>query len=135
MIPMKSTARLLGSPLKRIKQIDRGCRDWYQLNCHRKRAKYQLMIEPLCRFCQQAGRVEPARIADHVVPHRGDWNLFRLGDLQSLCDHCHNAIKRRIEDNGESENYSRAIGLDGFPTDARHPLYRRRHQARPRPPR
>jgi hypothetical protein len=58
-------------------------RTWYSLQRWRKRAKHQLRIEPLCRQCLAAGRTTPATIADHVVPHRGDWNAFRLGALQS----------------------------------------------------
>jgi len=43
------------------------------------------MIEPLCRLCLEAGRVTLATVADYVVPHRGDFTAFRLGQLRSLC--------------------------------------------------
>jgi hypothetical protein len=105
--------------MARRKTIDRGPRDWAQLNRHRKRAKHQLMIEPLCRFCLAKGVIEPARVADHVVPHKSSWNDFRLGELQSLCWSCHSATKQQIECIG----YSTEIGSDGVPIDRKHPVY------------
>src|SRR6516162_4616396 len=32
----------------------------------RKRARHQLQIEPLCRFCLRDGRVTAAQVADHI---------------------------------------------------------------------
>jgi hypothetical protein len=46
-----------------------------------RRRAHQLRIEPLCRLCLEAGRVTPATVADHIVPHRGDFTAFRLGEL------------------------------------------------------
>jgi hypothetical protein len=87
----------------------------------RKRARYQLQIEPLCRMCASEGRITAASVADHVIPHRGDINSFWLGELQSLCAHCHSSTKAEIERRG----YSTAIGLDGMPLDKNHPCYSR----------
>jgi hypothetical protein len=64
-------------------------RQWYTLQRWRRIAKHQLRIEPLCALCLKRGLVTPATIADHDPPHRGDWNAFRLGPLQSLCRDCH----------------------------------------------
>jgi hypothetical protein len=100
----------------RFKRIDRGARDWYQLNRHRKRAKHQLQLEPFCALCAAKGVATPAQLADHVEPHRGDWNSFRLGKLQSLCWRCHSSTKQRLEN-------PERIGIDGFPVDKRHPIY------------
>jgi 5-methylcytosine-specific restriction endonuclease McrA len=67
----------------------------------------------LCRLCLEAGRVEPANIADYIVPHRGDYQLFRLGELRSLCAACHNRLDRT--------NAPRfAVNADGTPSDPRH---------------
>jgi 5-methylcytosine-specific restriction protein A len=60
----------------------------------RKRARYQLQIEPLCRMCKSEGRITAASVADHVIPHRGDINSFWLGELQSLCTFHHNSTKK-----------------------------------------
>ena len=45
----------------------------------------QLRTHYLCRFCEAMGRITPAKVADHVVPHRGDHTMFFEGELQSLC--------------------------------------------------
>jgi 5-methylcytosine-specific restriction enzyme A len=80
-------------------------------------ARHQLMAEPLCAFCAARGLVVPATIADHVEPHDGDLNKFWLGKLQSLCASCHGRDKRAEERKG----YQPDIGVDGWPTDPRHP--------------
>jgi hypothetical protein len=41
------------------------------------------------RLVLEGNRLTPASIADHDPPHKGDWNAFRLGPLQSLCRDCH----------------------------------------------
>jgi len=86
-------------------------RSWYQLERWRRLRRYQLEAEPLCAMCLQRGRVTIATVADHVVPHGGDWNKFLTGKLQSLCEHCHNSDKRLVE-----QGKPRAIiGEDGWP--------------------
>src|SRR5262245_57330676 len=84
--------------------------------------KLQLRRHPLCRFCLERGIVTAANVVDHVTPHRGDWNAFVIGELQSLCDPCHKSTKRQIELRG----YRTDIGLDGYPTDPNHPFHRAR---------
>lgn len=50
----------------------------------------QLLREPFCRTCAAAGRRTPAEDVDHIIPHRGDMQLFTdPGNLQSLCHSCH----------------------------------------------
>jgi predicted CXXCH cytochrome family protein len=73
-------------------------RRWYELERWRRLRRLQLKAEPLCRMCwERDGRVTIATVADHVEPHRGDWNKFLTGKLQSLCARCHNAEKRMVE--------------------------------------
>lgn len=51
----------------------------------------QLSKEPRCVMCLAMNRQTPATVADHVIPHTGDANLFwDVDNLQSLCDRCHN---------------------------------------------
>lgn len=83
----------------------------------RERRDAQLRQEPLCAMCSRAGRVEPATVADHVVPHRGDRDLFWQGKLQSLCKTHHDSTKAQDEYRG----YSCAVDSDGLPVDDRHP--------------
>jgi hypothetical protein len=59
--------------------------------------KFQLIQHPLCKFCLQRGIVTRANVVDHVAPHKGDWTDFITGELQSLCEPCHNSAKRQIE--------------------------------------
>ena len=43
--------------------------------------------------CHDQQRLTPATHTDHVVPHRGDQQLFwdREGNWQALCHPCHSA--------------------------------------------
>jgi 5-methylcytosine-specific restriction enzyme A len=85
-----------------------------------RRARYQLQHEPLCAMCLAEGKVVAARIADHIEPHKGDPVKFWNSKLQSLCAHCHESRKKRLEHCG----YDNTIGIDGMPIDPRHPVYR-----------
>lgn len=42
----------------------------------RKAAAGYLRLHPLCVACEAEGRVEVARVVDHIEPHRGDRALF-----------------------------------------------------------
>ena len=56
----------------------------------------QLLREPFCRECAAKGVRTRATVVDHVVPHRGRWELFSdAGNLQSLCKSCHDAKTMR----------------------------------------
>ena len=49
-----------------------------------------LEASPLCVHCEREGRLIPATVVDHVIPHRGDKALFWDRDnWQSLCAPCH----------------------------------------------
>jgi len=87
---------------------------WYCTAGWQRRIAHQLRVQPLCELCLQAGHVTPATVADHVTPHRGDYNAFRLGSLRSLCADCHNRLDRN--------NAPRApVREDGTPSDPNHP--------------
>ena len=80
----------------------------------------QLAKEPTCRICRSKGRTTAATVADHVIPHRGEWSLFADPDnLQSLCKPCHDSEKQADERRG----YSLACGVDGWPLDRKHPIW------------
>lgn len=74
----------------------------YNSRWQRARAAY-LAAHPLCVECAKHGRVTPARVVDHVRPHRGDQALFwDERNWQALCDHtspfdCHGAKTGRGE--------------------------------------
>ena len=50
----------------------------------------QLLREPFCRECAQSGRRTRATDVDHIVDHKGNWQLFTdRNNLESLCHSCH----------------------------------------------
>lgn len=49
-----------------------------------------LQNHPLCAECERAGKVTAAVVVDHVIPHKGDKNLFWDSEnWQPLCKACH----------------------------------------------
>ena len=49
----------------------------------------------LCVHCLTAGKVTAASEVDHVVPHRGDMNMFwDKANWQALCKRCHSRKTR-----------------------------------------
>jgi len=91
---------------------------WYNKVRWAKRAKHQLKQHPLCVMCMQEGMITTAKVADHVIPHRGDYMLFWFGELQSLCSEHHSSSKQQLEHKG----FVGDIGCDGFPIDDKHPF-------------
>lgn len=52
----------------------------------RKAAAGFLAEHPLCAECERQGKVAPAECVDHIVPHRGDMELFwDVDNWQGLC--------------------------------------------------
>jgi 5-methylcytosine-specific restriction enzyme A len=55
-----------------------------------------LARHPLCSACEAAGRVVPATVVDHVLPHRGDQRLFwDERNWTAMCKRCHDAKTAR----------------------------------------
>lgn len=53
-------------------------------------SKRYLKAHPLCASCAAKGRYVKATVVDHIVPHRGDRELFwDKSNWQSLCKKCH----------------------------------------------
>ena len=83
----------------------------YKLWYHRKswyilRAMV-LRRHPICTMCIAAGDTppKPSTVADHIVPHRGDWAKFcQLENLTGLCKRHHDE-KTATEDGGFSNEY------------------------------
>lgn len=61
--------------------------------------------------------VTAANVADHIVKHNGDADLFWDGELQSLCKTCHDSLKQSQEKGGAVA----VIGVDGWPIGDRIP--------------
>jgi 5-methylcytosine-specific restriction protein A len=76
---------------------------------------------PLCAACEANGQTTLATCVDHIIPHRGDKHLlWDKNNWQSLCDHCHNSIKKAREMGAHKE-----VDADGYPIDPRHRCYKR----------
>jgi 5-methylcytosine-specific restriction protein A len=49
-----------------------------------------LSEHPLCVECERQGRITPATVVDHIVPHKGNLELFwDENNLQAICKRCH----------------------------------------------
>ena len=49
-----------------------------------------LRKNPLCVKCRENGKLTPATVVDHIIPHRGDPILFwNEKNWQPLCKDCH----------------------------------------------
>lgn len=82
-----------------------------------EKARRQFLLDhPLCCMCEAEGRLRPATVVDHIVPHKGDEELFwNPSNWQALCKYHHDSVKQRFERTG------RIIGCDehGIPLDPR----------------
>ncbi|WP_330547708.1 HNH endonuclease [Caminicella sporogenes] len=62
----------------------------YNSSSWQRLRKKVLTKHPLCVECEEKGRLTPATVVDHIVPHHGNEALFWDEDnLQSLCKSCH----------------------------------------------
>ncbi|MCA8984505.1 MAG: HNH endonuclease [Planctomycetaceae bacterium] len=53
----------------------------------------------LCRECRKRGRITPATVVDHIVPHLGDAVVFwDPGNHQPLCHSCHS--RKTVREDG-----------------------------------
>ena len=96
-------------------------RKWYRSAAWKAKARAQLDEEPTCRACRNLTprKISAAELADHIEPHREDFEKFWRGELQSLCWSCHSGPKQSEEVRG----YSATIDPDsGWPADPRHPF-------------
>ena len=55
-----------------------------------KASRQFLQAHPLCEECMKQGKYVKATVVDHVVPHRGDEELFwDRSNWRALCKRCH----------------------------------------------
>lgn len=92
----------------------------YRTPAWRKLRRAKLMESPLCEAC----RLAPSTQVDHILPHRGDQELFLDPDnLMAMCHSCH-ARKTLLRDGGfgktPSDRPLPGTGVDGWPIDSTH---------------
>ena len=72
-----------------------------------------LQEDGACVICRQLGKISATEEIDHVIPHKGDFDLFTdIDNLWGLCKPCH-AIKTGMESNGAAyktkESWARVL--------------------------
>ena len=81
---------------------DRG----YDAKWNRFAAAYR-KSNPLCVMCEKVGVYTLAQCVDHIIPHKGNMELFWDTDnVQGLCTKCH-TTKTASEDGGWSNPIKR----------------------------
>ena len=71
----------------------------YSVAWQRARAAY-LSKHPLCKAHEANGYVVVATVVDHIIPHKGDKDIFwDSGNWQPLCKPCHDH-KTATQDGG-----------------------------------
>ena len=64
-----------------------------------------LKAHPVCVKCLEQGRLTQATVVDHIIPHRGDQQLFwNESNWQPLCKSCHDT-KTMTEDRYQKFKY------------------------------
>jgi len=93
--------------------------DWHYLY---NRARWgqirsiQLQLHPLCKMCEEQGLLTAATVVDHIIPHKGNEELFFNGPFQSLCKLHHDSSKQTEENRG----IQLGGNIHGEPTDSNH---------------
>ncbi|MFG7051636.1 HNH endonuclease [Burkholderia pseudomallei] len=67
----------------------------------RKAREHYLRLHPLCECaeCRAAGHITPAQVVDHIIPHRGDMQLFwDQSNWQAMSKRCHD--RKTARENG-----------------------------------
>ena len=78
---------------------DPAARRRYGSAWRKLRAQF-LSGHPLCEECRRDGRLTPATVVDHIIPHKGNRDLFwDEKNWQALCKPCHDR-KTAKEDGG-----------------------------------
>lgn len=114
MTTTKGSPRSTGDSWRRDKRT--AAQRGYDHRWRKARAQF-LRQHPLCRYCQEDGRIEPATVVDHIIPHRGDPELFwDQSNWQAVCKAHHDSTIAREEARGV------VLGGDEFgrPIDPNH---------------
>lgn len=76
--------------------------------------RLKLVANPLCEECKKAGRIKEAQCVHHLVEIESAktdmeaWQLATsMGNLQSLCFDCHNAIHTQLKSHTKEAHQER----------------------------
>lgn len=77
--------------------------DWYSKPRWRRLRHRFLCEHPFCTHCLKNKKIIIATVVDHIIPHKGNTELFWDTDnMQSLCKKCHD--KKTATENGTFGN-------------------------------
>jgi hypothetical protein len=68
------------------------------------RRRAYMAQHPWCEDCAEWGLFEPAQEVHHVIPHKGNREIFVSSPLRALCKICHSR-RTRQEITGKEDNY------------------------------
>ena len=93
-----------------VEQRESAARRGYGSAWQKARLQY-LMINPLCVDCEAENRIVSAIVVDHIVPHKGDNELFwDRSNWQGLCK-THHSRKTATQDGGFGNRQARKIKI------------------------
>jgi hypothetical protein len=67
-------------------------------------------------MCEEQGLLTAATVVDHIIPHKGNEELFFNGPFQSLCKLHHDSSKQTEENRGMQLGGN----IHGEPIDSNH---------------
>ena len=71
---------------------------WLNSARYRTRRKAHLEKNPLCVECQQKGKIRKGAILDHIIPHKGNSELFwDESNWQTMCWSCHSSKTNKYD--------------------------------------
>lgn len=84
------------------RDYDRGkdpeIKRWYNSARWKRLRLAQLKSKPLCTECEGGDRVTQASVVDHIIPHKGDEQVFfDASNLQSMCKPHHDSKTARLD--------------------------------------
>lgn len=82
-----------------------------------RRRRIYLASHPWCEACLVNGVYEAATDVHHVVPHRGDREVFKSSPLMALCHACHSRITASEGRGGEKDSEWRMSSVGGHPRE------------------
>jgi len=97
-------------PLPRRKQ---DYQRLYDRRWQRRRAQW-LSTHPWCEECMKQGIYTPATEVHHLIPHRGNIDLFLGSPLESLCKSCHSRkTNKEVHGRGDKKVLSGGLSSAG----------------------
>lgn len=76
-------------PVVKTGIVNRSRDSFYHTWAWRKASERFLTENPLCRECQKAGRLTPAKVTDHIIPKDVCEDPWDSTNWQPACYKCH----------------------------------------------